>query len=257
MIEKTISIDEGAVETTQTTAPENNKTLAEKDFYFAEEDTVADGENQPEETVELILYGEKVTLPVSQAKEAAQKGLAFDHIKNQLQETKNDARIKALEAIAATSGRTVAQLMCEMQQRAVTDSIIEKYGSIEAAPFEELSRGVNTIAAMEKSFGEVEKTAEKQHWKAQLREFHHNNPGVREIPQEVVEMAKKGEDLSLAYHRFTAVQLEQQLQETQRKLEALKAENKSAKSSTPSAANVGAANRKNEDEFYRMMRSTW
>ena len=256
MIENTISIDEAAETENEVSEAENTQQQADAEDIGVAETAQESGETQPEETVELTVYGEKVKVTKNEALAAAQKGLAFDRIKEQLAHSKNDARLKMLESIAQAKGTDTWNLVCEMQQRYVTDDIISRYGSIDAAPVEEVAKGVNTIALARQSLEQHRQTSEKHHWQDQIAQFYHNNPGVKEIPQEVIEMAKNGRNLDVAYHIFTSGQLEKRLENSEMELAMMKAENKSARSSMPSAANVAAADKK-EDEFYRLMKSTW
>ncbi len=256
MIENTISIDEGMEIGQELSVSENNLQPHSSENICEAENMEETGETQPEETMELTVYGEKVKVTAKEAVAAAQKGLAFDRIKEQLAHSKNDARLRMLESIAEAKGTDTWTLMYEMQHKSVTDDIISRYGSIEAAPFEEVVKGVNTIALAQQNLADYRQTAEKYGWQEQLAQFYENNPGVREIPQEVIAMAKKGHNLDTAYHIFTSGQVKKRLENKERELEMLKAENKSAKSSMPSAANTAAADKK-EDEFYKLMKSTW
>lgn len=279
MIENTISIDNGSdidavkedafllqhnKETEQQDHCENAESTAEKDCIDAEETMSCKQENAEipkekpaEETVELTLYGEKVQLPKSQAIAAAQKGMAFDHIKGQLSAARNDARLKALEDIAAMKGQTIASFIGELQHRAMADDIAAKYGGIENAPTHVLSEAVRKLEQSRISLEQRETQAKHHDVNLQLMEFLENNPGIKEIPQEVVQMAGKGENISLAYSRFNENRLAKELSEAKRELEILKSEEKAKRSSTPTAMNSGAANESKENEFLKLMKSTW
>ena len=275
MIENTISIDTGAAADSGYTLPEQQPHTAEtaqpEDICCAEQaDSVqeaAEDLEQPDaedaaekpsaDTMELTLYGEKLQVPVRQAVAAAQKGMAFEHIKGQLSAAKNDVRLKMLEDVAAMKGQTMASFVGDIQRKALADEITAKYGSFENAPTQVLEQAVRKIEQSRISLENGEIQAEQHRIRGQLMEFLEHNPGCREIPPEVVELVKKGENLSLAYSRFYAQKLLQELTEAKRELEILKNDEKARKASTPSARNIGAVNENKENEFLKLMKSTW
>ena len=162
MIENTISIDgtevlkapvnADAEETkvhnenisaTEDEADENGDT-AELETASAEDgNTPENTADQPEMMVELNLYGEKVQVPLSQAVAQAQKGVAFEHMKNQLAAAKNDARLSTLQTIAGRSGKTTAQLVMDMHSDFVADNLARRYGSVANAPLDEVAKAVS------------------------------------------------------------------------------------------------------------------
>ena len=83
------------------------------------------------------------------------------------------------------------------------------------------------------------------------------NPGCTEIPPEVITAAKKGENLSLAYSRIYGDRLTKEIEEAKRELDILKNESKALKNSTPSAKSVGGNDKPKENEFLKLMKSTW
>ena len=93
-------------------------------------------------------------------------------------------------------------------------------------------------------------------WKAQLMEFVCQNPGCKDIPESVLGAAKHGEKISDAYSRFYGNKISEELNEAKREIDMLRSQQKAAKNSTPSAADVGAAKPK-ENEFLKLMKSTW
>lgn len=275
MIENTISIDTGDTADSEYTLPEQTPHTAEtaqtENICGAEQaDTVqetAEGLEQTDaeaaaekpsaDTMELTLYGEKLQVPVHQAVAAAQKGMAFEHIKGQLSAAKNDVRLKMLEDVAAMKGQTMASFVGDIQRKALADEITAKYGSFENAPTQVLEQAVRKIEQSRISLENGEIQAEQHRIRGQLMEFLENNPGCREIPSEVVELVKKGENLSLAYSRFNEQKLSKELTEAKRELEILKNDERSRKTSTPSARNIGAVNENKENEFLKLMKSTW
>ncbi len=265
MIENTISInnsvdvsDDYVTDETQNSAIEENY-QCDSDNQLQENETLEQSQtsDKTEDIMTLNLYGESVDMPVSQAKIIAQKGLAFDHIKGQLAMAKNDARLKALEDIANINGQTTAQLVSDIHKQTLTNQLIQQYGSVENAPFEEINRVVKEFESSDRKWAENEQNMQKESFKSQFREFLSYNPGCTEIPYEVINAMKNGENLSVAYSRYNEYMLKNELENTKRELEVLKSEQKAKKTSTPSAMNVGAKNNNESQEFYKMFRSTW
>lgn len=269
MIENTISIDNSVdsdekiinnYETDKTQNVENDINLNNEEFMENQQSETLEQSQTSEEAEEMMtlnLYGESVDLPVSQAKIIAQKGLAFDHLKGQLAVAKNDVRLKTLENIAEMKGQTISQLMSDIHRQTLTDQIINQYGSIDNAPFEEINRVVKEFENSEKNWDKCEADIQKENFKSQFREFLQYNPGCTQIPDEVIQAVKSGENLSLAYSRYNECMLQNELRNVKRELEVLKGEEKAKKTSTPSAMNMGAKNNYESQEFYKMFKSTW
>lgn len=277
MIENTISIDGIDVENTATenTADETEMQNSTADVQTA--DTLKNAAEAAEETdvqtadntaqqisetadqppmVELNIYGEKVQLPMDQALAQAQKGFAFEHVKAQLAAAKNDARLKTLEAVAQQRGKSLSQLVLEMHSNMINDSLAAKYGSVNAAPIDEVAKAVAEIENCRRQLQHSETEMQKQHWRSQLVEFIEHNPRCKEIPDEVIAAAKQGENISAAYDRLYGDRLSKQLTEAQREIETLKSQHKAAASATPSAMGGGEKAPK-QNEFLKIMQSTW
>ena len=273
MIENTISIDcTEALETADINAEYETKvqnenisaTEAETENDKMSEEAQADGAektedssaDQQEDTVELKLYGETVRVPLSQAVVQAQKGMAFEFLKAQLADARNDARLKTLEAVAQHSGKTLSHLVLDIHSNAVTERLIAQYGSIEDVPYEACAQAVEEIENCRRQLEHSENDRRKNHWRSQLMEFVETNPGVREIPDEVIKAAAKGDKLSDAYSRFYGNKIKQELDEARHEIDILKSRSTAAQRSTPSAAAVGGVSPK-ENEFLKIMKSTW
>ena len=276
MIENTISIDstavdEGALDNAANETKVQNFSGEEQDMKLcgndektAAEDAVCKPENtenstadQPEQTVELNLYGEKVQVPLSRAIAAAQKGMAFEHIKMQLADARNDYRLKALDALAKQSGKSTYQLVGDMQHQAVMADLLGRYGSWENVPLQEMGRAVSELEELRRNLAESEQREVRGRRTGQLMDFITANPGCTEIPDEVIAAAKNGEDISKAYSRFNGSRLEKELTEAKREIDILKSENAAAAKSTPSAKNAGASGKPKENEILKIMKSTW
>ena len=275
MIENTISIDSTDVLDASVSADAEETKVHNENIFETEEEADENGgtaeaetadseeENAPEKTadqpemmVELNLYGEKVQVPLSQAVAQAQKGMAFEYMKNQLAAAKKDARLSTLQTIAGRKGKTTAQLVMDMHSDFVTDELIGRYGSIASTPMEEIARAVREIEECRRQMQRSETEMQQNSWKAQLMEFAENNPGCKDIPEAVLGAVKQGERISDAYSRFYGNKINEELNEAKREIDMLKSQQKAAKNSTPSAADVGAVKPK-ENEFLKLMKSTW
>ena len=235
MIENTISID-GTIVDNDTLNNVSDETkvqnfdgekqqmhLCESDEEITDSDDVMTSDNtenlsadQPETTVELNLYGEKVQVPLSQAIAAAQKGMAFERVKMQLEDARNDCRLKALEDLAKHSGKSSYQLVGDMQHQAVMADLLERYGSWENMPVQEIGKAVAELEALRKNLAESENRTARSRWSGQFMEFVAANPGCTEIPDEVIAAAKNGDNISQAYSRFNGNRLEKELTEAKR-----------------------------------------
>ena len=215
-----------------------------------EEKTISD-----EEMLTLTVYGDTVTVKKSEAIGAAQRGMAFDKMKEKLALAKGDMRLKALDDLAQISGKNVSQLIGEMTKQALTDSLVQKYGSYEDVPFDEIEEVMNRAYTTRKS---LEQTADR--WmlaekQSQLEEFLQYNPGCTDIPPEVIERARMGENLALAYSQYENSQLKMQLEQMQQQLRVSESRKAAKEKSMPSAESTVADG--TAKSMYGMMRSLW
>lgn len=267
MTENTISIENEAVctpcETEEETVEQSGETAlqnavnssaaadeGEAKGEAAEENTISD-----EEMLTLTVYGDTVTVSKSEAISAAQRGVAFDSMKQKLALAKGDARLKALDDLAQISGRNVSQLLGDMTKQALSDSLVEKYGGFENVPAEEFEEAMNRAYTTRKS---LEQTADRwmlEDRRSQLEEFLQHNPGCTEIPPEVIARAKQGENLTLAYSRYETQQLKMQLNQAQQEINMLKSRKAAKEKSMPSAKSAVAEG--SAKSMYGMMKSLW
>ena len=267
MIENTISIDNEAVcepcETEKETVAQSGETVLEtaETSSDAADEVEAKGEAAAEKTISdeemltLTVYGDTVTVPKSEAISAAQRGVAFDSMKQKLALAKGDARLKALDDLAQISGRNVSQLLGDMTRQALTEKLVKKYGQLDCVPSEEFEEAVQQAYITRKS---LEQTADK--WMladrhSQLEEFLQHNPGCTEIPPEVIARAKQGENLTLAYSQYQIQQLKAHLSQTQQELDMLKSRKAAKEKSMPSAKSTVADS--GAKSIYGMMKSLW
>ncbi len=273
MIENTISIDSKAVDTAENETSvaetaENSKAAQGNDWQGYEEkesgdvqnaDT-PDGEKTTEsegEKMKLTVYGEEYEMSFEEAKAAAQKGVAFEKVKAQLANARNNIHLRTLEQIAAAKGTTLAQLVSDIAHGEEHARLSKEYGDIYHVPANVIEESVNRLARLRENLrtGQIVQAADD--WSSQLREFMEDNPGNRQIPDEVIETAKLTGNLALAYSDYNARQLAEELARTKAELEMLKAEKETAKGTTPSAKSVAAEGDYEDDSFRKMMRSTW
>ena len=267
MLENTISINsEEALET------EFEENAAEKADLQQTEDDEAEFEDadlsceeehsseentklEDEEMLTLNVYGDTVKVSRGEAISAAQRGLAFDRMKAKLNLAKNDTRLKALDQLSEMCGKSVPQMLGDMAGQALADSLVERYGSTDSVPFEEIEALMQQLHSTRAQFENAADVWTVNDKVNQLEEFLHYNPGCMDIPQEVIAQAKEGKNLSLAFSQYQVQQLEQQLEETQKELNILKSKNAAKAKSMPNASSVQAS--ASAGSIYGLMKSLW
>ena len=270
MLENTISIDNEAALENGGVQQENAVLCGEEDVWetaeaasAAEGDVEATGEYTTEENtisdvedmLTLTVYGDTVTVKKSEAVSAAQRGIAFDRMKEKLAFAKSDARLKALDDLAQLSGKNISHILAEMTKQTLTDNLVQKYGGFENVPFEDMEEVMNKVYTTRKSLEETADRMVLTEKQSQLEEFLQHNPGCTDIPQEVVERAKKGENLTLAYSQYQIEQLKTQLETAQQELKVVKSRKTAKEKSMPSAKSTVADGV--TASMYGMMKSLW
>ena len=262
MIENTISIDSEAVDNAEIQQEETALQQTEQALSPQGEDMPQEQHPSTEKTIEedeemldLTVYGQEIKLPRSQAIGAAQKGMAFDSMKQKLALAKNDGRLKALDNLANLTGKSVSQLLGDMTSQTLTQKLNERYGAPEAVPAEAFEEMMHQIFETRRS---IEQTADS--WvladkRSQLEEFLQHNPGCTDIPDEVIARAKQGENLTLAYTQHQNQRLLKQLAQLEKELERLKSGRAAREKSMPSSRSTATDSNKNS--IYGMMRSLW
>ena len=209
------------------------------------------------EKIKLTIYGEEVEVTADEAREAAQKGMAFGRVKAQLADSRNNAHLKTLEDIARQQGKSLDDFVLAIATSNMMDSLIKKYGSLNTVPLDEMHNNIRKMGEMQREVQTRAQNAARESWRTQLAEFIEDNPGMKTLPEEIIETAKRTGTLALAYSDYTAKQLKAKLEQTQLELEMLKAEKQSEKSATPSSQSSAAGADYRDDKFYQMLRSTW
>jgi len=249
--ESALQQEEISLHQTEDTTAAQQEVTEEKGQASSEENTIS----EDEEMLTLTVYGDTLTVPKSQAISVAQKGFAFENMKQKYALAKNDARLAALDSLAQISGKNVSQLLGDMTKKALTDKLTQKYGQPENVPLEELEDVIQQVYTTRKSIENAADNWTMVHMQSQLEEFLQHNPGCTEIPQEVIARTKKGENLALAYSQYQTAQLVQQLEQTQKELSVLKSGKAAKEKSMPSAKSTAADS--SEKSVYSMMKSLW
>ena len=253
--------DAAVAENTQTTAQGKDwQYYEEKESHNVQESTTSEADvtaKAEEEKIKLTVYGQQVEVTAEEAKAAAQKGMAFARVKAQLADSRNNAHLKMLEDIARQQGKSLDDFVLAIATENVMDSLVKKYGSINDVPLEEMHRNIRKMNEMQRDVQTRAQNAARESWRTQLAEFIEDNPGIKNLPDEIIETAKRTGNLALAYSDYTAKQLKAQLEQTQLELDMLKAEKQSEKSATPSSQSSAAGGSYRDDKFYQMLRSTW
>ena len=269
MIENTISIDESTVvEDMADNATDNAECTQGEDWRADEEkesraadvqQTSDEGETNPSEDkkISLTVYGQQVEVSLEEAKAAAQKGMAFEQMKGQLAVAKNSYYLKAMEDMAKESGIDLAEYITRSATEASRKRLEESYGSLSAVPFHILEKEIVRISQLKSSMAEQATEERKDVWRDQLADFLRDNPGCKVIPDQVIETAKLTGNLALAYSMHNADSLKARLEQTTRELDMLKADAQSKKKALPTARSTAAEGSYRDDDFYKMMKSTW
>lgn len=259
MIENTISINS---ETTENADKQEDvvlqndgdicvQNITDEDEGVLEEKTVSENDDP----FTLTVYGDTVKVSKSEAVSAAQKGIAFENMKQKYFMAKEDPRLKALNNLAQLNGKSISQMLGDMTKEAVIGGLEEKYGQLSDVPETELFEALGQIYNAEKDMNMAADKllmAEKQ---SQLAEFLQNNPGCTDIPQQVIEMAREGKNLSLAYSQFQLEQLKSQLEQANNRLKVLESSTAAKAKSMPSAKSAAADS--NVKSVYGMMKNLW
>lgn len=187
--------------------------------------------------LEVNYLGERRKLTRQEAAEYAQKGMNYDHVKEQLDAMRNNALYRAAAASAKSAGMTeeefAAQLSGQLKDREINK--IAKERSVD----EETARaiyedGVKANAKLKQAEqtaddlkGELDELREykrvnevREEMRRQWKEFTAAHPDIRtldDLPQEVIDAVKGGEEPETAYNRYEVKQLKEQLTRQQAK----------------------------------------
>lgn len=268
MIENTISIecsealadevDNNTADTADMQKKQEGKAETEKAELTEEkgqQTSETETNEEDEDMLTLTVYGDTVKVSREEAISAAQRGLAFDRMKQKLNLAKNDGRLRALDKLSDLCGKSVPQMLGDMAGKVLVDGLIEKYGSAQAVPKHEAEALFGKLASTRAEFENAADVWTLNDKISQLEEFWQHNPNCREIPQQVIEATKRGENLSLAYSEYKAAQLAEQLEEAQREISILKSRKAAKEKSMPQAGGQMAEG--TAYSMYGMMKSLW
>lgn len=199
------------------------------------QDTNAAEEKQDAEekgdVFECTYLGEKKQLSRDEAIEYAQKGLNYDHIKEQLDALKGNELYKAAIESAKTAGMTEAEFAQQLRGQ-LKDREISKI-SKERNVDEDTARGIYESEC--KAANELEKANEKadelsgeldelreykrvnelrEEMRKQWMAFTAEHPEIKtldDLPKEVSEAVKAGQELDAAYAKHELKQLKEQI----------------------------------------------
>ncbi|MEG1050002.1 MAG: hypothetical protein RSE24_05610, partial [Oscillospiraceae bacterium] len=204
----------------------------------------------------LNVYGQQVEITLGEAASAIQRGLAFDRVKGELAQAKNDDRLAVLSQLAQTTGKSEAQLLARLQCDCVFEQLEESYGSVDNAPPSEVERAFETITATRKRGESGSIDRKRQEAREQLAQLLHSNPEVKQIPDCVIKKVQEGELLVNAYDRYRISQLEGELEKAELELKAQRHRQKASRAETPSlCGNTGAA--MGAQDVYEFFKKMW
>ena len=176
------------------------------------DDVQPEPENEPKYKVNFL--GEEKELPVSELVTAAQKGMNYDHVKDELNSLREESQkyektYKLMENMARASGMTI-----EDYTQMCNDSI--RNNQLQA----QIDRGIPEDVAkrlLELEEKENVRSAEEKKWKAEqekqeayaalLREY----PDVKSLPDEVTQAVAAGEQPLTAYRAYENKQLKNEI----------------------------------------------
>lgn len=191
-------------------------------------------EEKPSEDAKMITVkfnGENIEVPIDQAQILIQKGMNYDHVKTEVDEFRG-----TLEFYASQNGLTVPQYIKALKEQQETAAIQTEIETLSKKLPDENPEVIKMLAELiyKDKQHEAEKASEKQKREAQeeedkvFREFVKKFPEVKEIPPEVAQKVKDGENLITAYQEYENQKLRDQIahMETTKKTEQKNQENK-------------------------------
>lgn len=199
---------------------------------------------------ELVVFGEKRQVTMSEARELIQKGLGFDRAKanweQALSKANSDPRIAFVDELAKAAGIDVGEYMSRTRNQMQYASLLEQYGSIDDVPetvmklFTENANAAKEKAEREAAAIKAEQQAAES--EAEYYSFMENHPEVGNIPQEVLALKVQGHSLEGAYGIWRAKELEAENHKLSQEIKTLKQNYKNRKTALPSTESKGAAN---------------
>lgn len=254
--EEDVEMDEGFLDV--------DEEVDEMDYWVSDEEEAAAEENSEVETAdgeqaeqesdeqtseeemfphELVVYGEKKQVTMTEAKNLIQKGLAYDRAietrDSRLQTALNDPRIAFVDELAKEAGVDAAQYMSNIHNQKKYATLIENFGTLENVPKDVLQMfSDNAKAASEKAAATLQEMREAEEERARQEEFAafmEKHPECGQIPPEVVQLKLEGHSLEGAWAIYENKQLKESKEKLEKELAVLKQNNKNARSKMPSS----------------------
>lgn len=196
---------------------------------------------------ELIVYGEKKQVTMTEAKNLIQKGLAYDRAievrDGRLQTALNDPRLAFVDELAKEAGMDATKYMTNVRNQRQYATLIENFGSLDAVPKDVMQMFTDNVKAAEEKAEQELKEKQKAEADRQLDEefwnFMEKHPGLSEIPKEVVQLKADGHSLEGAYAIYENKQLKADKEKLEREIAVLKQNNKNKQTKMPSSQNKG------------------
>lgn len=186
-------------------------------------------EGNPEETipeagkesapamVKVKHLGREVELSMEQLIANAQKGLDYDHIRQERDNLRQAPEIALLDRLAREAGMSRADYVAAVNRRQQEQQIASE---VQRGVPEEAARRLHALEEAERKRAEEETARAAQRARNQdLLEFVQEYPDVREFPPEVLEAISKGQKPLAAYQAYENRQLKTKLAAMQKNQE--------------------------------------
>ena len=232
----------------KTADEEDSETETEEAEENEEENEKQENEEQISEAEEmfpqeLIVYGEKKQVTMTEAKNLIQKGLAYDRAievrDGRLQTALNDPRIAFVDELAKEAGMDAAKYMTDVRNQRKYASLIETFGSLDEVPKDVMQMFADNAKAAEEKAKQEFESKQKAEADRQMDEefwaFMENHPELKEIPKEVAQLKFDGHTLEGAYAIFENKQLKADKEKLERELAVLKQNQKNKQTKMPSS----------------------
>lgn len=204
----------------------------------------AQREREPE-TVTLKVYGQEVKVPKTQLNELAQKGLAYDRLRQERDALENGREMQLLQRYAAASGMEMGQYL-DYLERSLDAAALKR--ETDAGMPEKQARELLTLRQKEAQRRAAESAAAAQRQKTEpYLELVRAYPNLTSLPPEVVQRIGAGERPLEAYRAYELQQAKAEIETLRAAQKAKAADEKNRKTAAGSAAGVG--NGKEQDEF--------
>lgn len=203
------------------------------------------GGAQRPETVTLKVYGQEVKVPKTQLNELAQKGLAYDRLRQERDALAGGREMQLLQRYAAASGMEMGQYL-DYLERSLDAAALKR--ETDAGMPEKQARELLTLRQKEAQRRAAESAAAAQRQRTEpYLELVRAYPNLTSLPPEVVQRIGAGERPLEAYRAYELQQAKAEIETLKAAQKAKAADEKNRKTAAGSAAGVG--NGKEQDEF--------